>query len=409
MGNEKTGQAESTSVKTNTAKPKQLHRVLHVINGEHYAGAERVQDLLAMSLPEFGYEVGFACVKPGKFPLQRTATDVPLYQTKMSSKFDFRSAKAVAEIAKIGGYDFLHAHSARSLLVARIAARISKKPLVYHVHSPTVNDSTRWLTNRMNAWLERISLTGVSQMICVSNSLSKHMQTQGYDPALLNIVPNGVPCHGELPPREAPKDKWILGTVALFRPRKGIEVLIEALSILRSYGDDVRIRAVGPFETPEYEEKIKELARKRDVEDAIEWVGFSSDVNAELAKMDVMVLPSLFGEGLPMVIIEAMAAGIPVIGTNVQGVPEVLTEGNGLVAEAGCAADLSNRVRALINGEEDWTSIRENAWQRQADHFSDRSMAQGVAAVYDKVVERNEPTEITESTDVNVESEAAVS
>ncbi len=408
MGNNETGQAKSTSGAKTTSSGKRRHRVLHVINGEHYAGAERVQDLLAMSLPEFGYEVGFACLKPGKFPFQRKATDTPLYQPKMKSKFDLRAARALADIAKIGGYDFLHAHTARSLLVARIAAKIANKPLVYHVHSPTVNDSTRWFTNRMNAWLERISLTGISQMICVSNSLVKHMETQGYNPALLNVVPNGVPCHGDLTPREPPKDKWILGTVALFRPRKGIEVLIDALSVLRSYGDDVRIRAVGPFETPEYEEKIKELARKRDVEDAIEWVGFSSDVNAELAKMDVMVLPSLFGEGLPMVIIEAMAAGIPVVGTDVQGVPEVLTEGNGLVANAGCAADLSNKVRALINGEEDWTSIRENAWQRQAEHFSDRSMARGVAAVYDKVVQNHE---VADSSKVNFDTEtpAAVS
>ena len=403
MGSKKTGQVtSSTSGEKLTSVSKRTHRVLHVINGEHYAGAERVQDLLALSLPEFGYEVGFACVKSGKFPQQRKSQDVPLYQTQMKSKFDLRAAKALADIAKIGGYDFLHAHTARSLVVARIAAKIAKKPLVYHVHSPTVNDSTRWFTNRMNAMLERISLTGISQMICVSNSLSEHMKTQGYNPELLNVVPNGVPCHGDLPSREAPKDKWILGTVALFRPRKGIEVLIEALSILRSYGDDVRIRAVGPFETPEYEEKIKELAKKRDVEDAIEWVGFSSDVNAQLAKMDVMVLPSLFGEGLPMVIIEAMAAGIPVIGTNVQGVPEVLTEGNGLVADAGCAADLSNKVRAFIHGEEDWSSIRENAWQRQADHFSDRSMAQGVAAVYDKVVKRQM---VADSAEANVETE----
>ena len=46
-------------------------RVLHVINGEHYSGAERVQDLLALGLPEFGFEVGFACLKPGRFAAMR--------------------------------------------------------------------------------------------------------------------------------------------------------------------------------------------------------------------------------------------------------------------------------------------------------------------------------------------------
>lgn len=363
-----------------------VRRVLHVINGEHYSGAERVQDLLALALPELGYEVGFACVKPDKFPQLRTSQDVPLYQTTMKSKFDLSSAKSLADIAKIGGYDCLHAHTARSLMVARIAARLANKPLVYHVHSPTLNDSTRWITNRINAWLERISLTGVPQVICVSESLSNHMQSQGYNPGLLNVVPNGVPCLGELPGRTVPQDQWTIGTVALFRPRKGMEVLIEALAIVRSYGHDVRIRAVGSFEAPDYEEKIKTLAAKLGVADAIDWVGFSSDVNSEFSKMDVLVLPSLFGEGLPMVIIEAMAAGVPVVSTHVQGVPEVLTEGTGLIAEPGCAASLSNCIQRLIKGEVDWSAIRENAWQRQADHFSDRSMAQGVARVYDNLL-----------------------
>ena len=74
--------AESTisnaSAAAAASSTNQTRRVLHVINGEHFSGAERVQDLLALSLPEFGYEVGFACVKPGKFANQRSAEDVPL-------------------------------------------------------------------------------------------------------------------------------------------------------------------------------------------------------------------------------------------------------------------------------------------------------------------------------------------
>lgn len=363
-----------------------VRRVLHVINGEHYAGAERVQDLLALCLPESGYEVGFACLKTGKFPEQRKAKDITLYDLAMKSKFDLRAAKKLAQTAKIGGYDLLHAHTARSLLVTRIAAAMAKKPFVYHVHSPTSNDSTRKFTNQVNAMFEKLCLTGVSQMICVSESLGEHMRSKGFDPKLISVVPNGVPCHGELTPRETPTGTWTLGMIALFRPRKGTEVLLEALSTLRKEGLDVRLRAVGTFETPEYESKIHELAKQFGVEDAIDWTGFTSDVNAELGKMDIMVLPSLFGEGLPMVIIEAMAAGVPVVSTKVQGVPEVLKDGSGLVAEPCCPKDLAACIRRIITGEEDWSSIRERAWQRQADRFSDRSMANGVAAVYDRLL-----------------------
>ena len=64
------------------AAPAASARVLHLINGEHYSGAERVQDLLALRLPEFGYEVEWACVKPDLFPVQRQAQETPLLNSR---------------------------------------------------------------------------------------------------------------------------------------------------------------------------------------------------------------------------------------------------------------------------------------------------------------------------------------
>src|SRR5689334_12290393 len=65
-------------------------RVLHLINGEHYAGAERVQDLLAQRLGDFGFEVGFAALKPGRFAELRGAQTAELYDVPMRSRFDLR-------------------------------------------------------------------------------------------------------------------------------------------------------------------------------------------------------------------------------------------------------------------------------------------------------------------------------
>ena len=365
-----------------------LRRVLHVINGEHYAGAERVQDLLALCLPEFNYEVAFACIKPKSFPQQRKSQDTTLYELPMRSKLHLGTAKKLAQIVKFGGFDMIHAHTPRSALLGRIAAMLAKVPFVYHVHSPASNDSTRKFANKINGFLERVCLTGGTQMICVSESLAGHMQAQGFDPKRISVVPNGVPCRGQLGERSVPDDEWVLGTIGLFRPRKGIEVLIEALSILRGHGYKIRLRAVGPFETSDYEQKIRSLVAHYQVEALVDWTGFANDIDAELEQMDVMVLPSLFGEGLPMVVIEAMAAGVPVVGTRVQGVPEVLQEGCGLLAHPGCAQGLASTIRRILRGEEDWSAMRRNAWQRQADRYSDRSMAKGVAAVYDEIFAR---------------------
>jgi glycosyltransferase involved in cell wall biosynthesis len=115
----------------------------------------------------------------------------------------------------------------------------------------------------------------------------------------------------------------------------------------------------------------------------IEWTGFKSNVHGELQTFDLFALPSLFGEGLPMVVLEAMASGVPVVASAVEGVPEAIGDGvEGLLATPGDAGDLAGTIAAVIDGRYDWESLRQNALKRQAEYFSDESMACGVAEVY---------------------------
>jgi glycosyltransferase involved in cell wall biosynthesis len=103
--------------------------------------------------------------------------------------------------------------------------------------------------------------------------------------------------------------------------------------------------------------------------------------------MDLFVLPSLFGEGLPMVVLESMAMGIPVIGTDVEGVPEAIRNGlEGRVARPGDPLDLAKSIASIIRGDDCWAAMRAAAIRRQNENFSDRAMAQGVAGVYDEVL-----------------------
>ncbi len=365
-----------------------LVRVLHVINGEHYSGAERVQDLLALGLPEFGFEVGFACLKPGRFAQMRVAEQAPVFDLPMGSRFDLRPARRMAELIRQEGYALVHTHTPRAALVGRLAAALAGVPLVHHVHSPTASDSTRGRRDRFNAWIERRSVKGASGVIAVSRSLAGYALDQGIAESRVTVVPNGVPTRGPLSERSAPSDTWTLGTVALFRPRKGLEILLQSLALLRSAGANVRLRAIGDFETDDYRRAIDGVVEQLSLGGAIDWVGFTRDVPAELSKIDLFVLPSLFGEGLPMVILEAMAAGVPVVATRVEGVPEALRDGiEGLVADPADAADLARAINRVMRGEVDWSQLRRAAHRRQIEMFSDRSMARGVAEVYRRVLE----------------------
>lgn len=366
---------------------------------------------MAGTLPELGFEVGLACVKPGRFPEVRKYREVPLYCVPMRSRLDFRAAGRLVRIIRREGYQLLHAHTPRTLLIAVLASLVAGVPVVYHVHSPTSRDSTRPWQNRVNAAIEWVCMWMASALVAVSGSLGEHVRRLGFRPRKVSVVRNGVPgpaCplgarRPTLPvgarrpqppghparhqPPGATNQEWVLGTVALFRPRKGLEVLLDALAKLRREGSSIRLRAVGGFETPEYEQQIKRLTDQLGLVDAVEWTGFTDDVDREFAQMDLFVLPSLFGEGLPMVVLEAMAAGVPVVATRVEGVPEAIRDRrDGLLAEPGDPFSLAQAIAQVVQGEVDWSALRASGLERHADAFSEHSMAAGVAEVYRRVL-----------------------
>ena len=362
--------------------------VLHVINGEHYSGAERVQDLLAQELPACGFDVSFACVKPERFPEARTCQQARLYRTPMRGRFDLNCGRKLAKLIRAEKFELVHAHTPRSLLAGAVAAREAGVPLVYHAHSPTGCDSTRWLQNFINARLERWLLRRAAKLIAVSPSLAELMIRAGFGDDRVIYVPNGVPAVKPYP-RQRPRGTWTLGMAALFRPRKGIEVLLEALALLRQQGCDVRLRAIGPFETAEYQQQVLKLVDQLQLASAIDWTGFVSDIHAELRHVDLFVLPSLFGEGLPMVVLEALAAGLPVVASDVEGIPAAIRCGvDGLLVEPGNPAALASAIAEIIEpaSRYDYPSLCRNAREQHAAKFSAAAMAAGVARVYRDVL-----------------------
>jgi len=364
-----------------------LRGVLHVINGEHYSGAERVQDLLAARLPDFGFSAAFACVKPDRFPRMPRSPRIPVLATPMKSRWDLRPARDLARLVRTGAFALLHAHTPRTAMVTAAAARLARVPWVYHVHSPASRDSTHRWRNYFNALVEYACLRSASAVIAVSGSLGERVRRWRSVGDRVFVAPNGVPCQCPRPPRISDDGPWTLGTVALFRPRKGLEVLLESLAILAEQGERVRLRAVGDFETRDYREQVLALAQKLQVADRIDWTGFTNDVPAELALIDVFVLPSRFGEGLPMVLLEAMAAGVPTVATRVEGIPEVIRDGHdGLLVEPDDAHGLAAAIARFLRGQVDWAAIRANALRRHAERFSDHAMAACVAEVYRRVL-----------------------
>lgn len=364
--------------------------VLHLINGEHFSGAERVQQLLGKRLPECGVTIDFACLKPGKFYDLCDLSPDSVFSVHMKGRFDRDVTNRVTNLAKAGEYDLIHAHTPRS---AMIASRVAKKlsiPWIYHVHSPTARDSSRSMLNRINDVVERWSLRNCSKIITVSRSLRRELLERGMERTRVACIPNGVPI---VTPIDAvsrtEQTTWKLGMIALFRPRKGLEVLLEALRQWPSSGPKIELDVIGGFECEDYHREMLRLVEQYRLQSIVSFSGFTKDIAGRLANLDGMVLPSLYGEGMPMVVLEALAAAVPVIATSVEGTPEVVRDGiEGYLAEPRNAISLRDALVRFTSDRRTWVQLSSQALAQHRERYSDLQMAKATAAVYRRLIFR---------------------
>ncbi len=381
----------STNIQASTGVPiipmtaQQTLRVLHVVNGEYYAGAERVQDLLALHLPEFGCEVGFACVKADQFPSKRQCSEAPLAKTSMSHPWNRQGVRDIVDLVNDGNYDLIHSHTPRSAWAAVRAAQLVDCPIVHTMHDVSLGQKCNAARKTLNRFtISRLrNVDVVTTVSPVSQSLAERLRLGKRSQMILN----GVPAARSDFQRTRPSDTWTLGTVGLIRPCKGIEVLIRAIATLRSRQCPARASVVGTFYTPEYEREVMALVDELGVGDLIDFVGFSSDVPSHLEKFDLFVMPSVGPEGLPMVLLEAMAHSLPTIGSAVAGVGDVVVSGEeGFLFPAGDDEKLANAVQQFTSGQANWKAMSEKAKVRHENEFSARRMASEFVEIYRSVM-----------------------
>ena len=362
---------------------RRVRKVLHLVNGEYYAGAERVQDLLALHLAQFDFEAGFVCVKPDRFARFRQSQDTPLWEVPLRHPWQRSVGRRITKIIRDEGFELIHSHTPRSAWAASMAARHTGLPWVHTQHDVALDDCStpvRAAFNRFTVGRLRRADAAIAVSPATLDILARHRVG-----AVRCMVRNGVPGVGQLPRRKTP-NRWTIGTVSLFRPGKGIDVLIRAMHRLAVRNCDARLLVVGRFVSEEFERETTSLIDSLGVGDRIELAGFSDDVPAQLRKMDLFVLPSTIAEGLPMVVLEAMAHGVPIVGSNVAGIADVVRDGvDGRLFAASDEKDLADVLDEFAQNRHDWQQMRRDVWNRHAAEFTAQRMSQETADVYRRV------------------------
>ncbi|MEX2195997.1 MAG: glycosyltransferase [Thermoleophilaceae bacterium] len=269
------------------------------------------------------------------------------------------NARALGELTRIlrrGHYDVAHFHDAKAGALGRPAAAIARTPALYSPHAFVYR--SQHLRERSGVGARRALTLNVervlgrmSTVVCISrdeHDTALHDRVAGED--RLRVAYYGIVANGAVQPDAALtafRDEGpLLGFMARLQDQKGLPDLIAALAILRDRGTLPRFAIVG---SGPMEGWVVERLAEESFGDRVLLQPFEPPVWPRLAAFDAFVLPSLW-EGLPIAVLEAMAAGLPVVSTTVNGIPEAVEhEESGLLvppSDPPALADAIERVAA---------------------------------------------------------------
>jgi glycosyltransferase involved in cell wall biosynthesis len=313
--------------------------------------------------------------------------DVPVFPLRLRRPSDVGGALALARLLESRRIDVLHSHLFWASLFASPVGRLCRVPLV--VETPHLRELWRRGWKRSYA-IDRLAGRFVHQYIAVSEANRRYLLQDKRLPAhKIVVIHNGrdisVFDPGRRPPvglREAlgfADTDPVLVVVGRLEPQKGHRVLLEALPAIRSRFPSVRLVCVGEGSL---RGALEGLAAERHLDDSVRFVGHRSDVIDWLALADITVLPSFY-EGLPLAAIESLAAGRPMVATDVDGSPEVVVhERTGLLVPPGDPVRLAGAVCRLLADPALRARLAVAGRHWVAELFDQRRQVQRTAALY---------------------------
>ncbi len=370
-------------------------KVVHVINGESFGGIERAVTTLVQH--HRGVHPAIICLMDGDMTRFGASTaDCRIDLIRMHSRLDPTAAIGLARYVRAHHIDLIHAHTLRANLVGAMAAHFAHVPVVATIHSPIARDTEDLTRNRRNFWLQRKLFRWTARYVAVSEGLRREAIASGLPPARVVVIRNGIDAvryglgDGTALRRSlagVDADTPLVGTLALLRPRKGIDVLLSAIPIVARSIPPARVIIAGKAELPAYEQELRRLARSLGIADRVHFLGFRSDVPDLLAALDAFVIPSLFGEGAPFALLEAMAASRAVIATRTEGNDEIILAGStGVLVDPHDPESLASAIVNVLASAEHRRELGARARQAVVERFSATRMAAETEAFYSRVL-----------------------
>lgn len=367
------------------------HRVLQLISSAGFFGAESVLVELSVCLNALGEPPVVGVLDHGAeagMQIAQVARKRGLRVQPFACRgaLDWRAIRAIDAFARDQGISVVHSHGYKSNTYALLASRDRPRKLVSTCHN-WIDASAKM---RLYSALDRMVLRRFDAVVPVSMSVREALVRAGFRSDTLSVIENGIDTtrFGTAAQRDAVRAElgfderdFVVGVIGRLSEEKGQSVLIDALARIDAARLPWRLLLVGdgPLRVV-----LEAGVRECGLGERVTFAGRRDDVPRLLAGIDLVALPSLI-EAQPMALLEAMAAGVPVLATRVGDVPRILGDGAlGILVEPGDPAQLTDAIRRSYGEMPD---LRERAGVARQDVAARRSSA-GMARAYADLYER---------------------
>jgi len=386
-----------TKNSTCLAEAEKRRRILYIITKSVWGGAAKyVYDLSTNLSGEFN--VAIAAGGKGKFYKKIKETDLPYYQMNNFQKSinPFKDIFVFFEILSLLIQlkpEIIHTNSSKAGGIAGLAGWIykilsnKKIELIFTAHGWAINEDRPKCQIKLIKLFSKITCLFYDKIICVSEyDRQIAIKNKITCEKKLITIHNGIDIKNInfLTKEEAQKklikktSPLVIGTIAEWTSNKGLIYLLKAIKKIKDKEFDVIL--IGSGENPDKEKMIK-FIEKKNLKN-IHLIEFIPNAANYLKAFDIFVLPSI-KEGLPYTIIEAMIAEIPIIATNVGGIPEMIdNEVNGILIEPKNSHKLAEKILYIINNPKKANELAKKAKEKAEQEFTLEKMIEKTKELY---------------------------
>ena len=303
--------------------------------------------------------------------------------------FDFKPMKALREVVIAFRPDIVQSHNVKSHLFVRLLGLYRDYPWLAFNHGYTTRDLRDRFYNQFDRW----SLRAAYRVITVCGAFAKQLERMGVAPERLRVQHNSVrpfvtpepdvieQIRGQL---RLGSEQVVLAVGRLSR-EKGHADLLRAMALLRQKGTACNFRMLIVGDGPERQNLVR-LSGQLGISDAVVFAGHQLDVRPFYALATLLALPS-HSEGSPNVVLEAMAAGIPIVATAVGGIVEILEDGQtGLVVAAHDPPAMAGGVRCILEDENLRTRLASAAREHATTVYTPEAQCRGLIGIYEEAL-----------------------